>query len=270
MERVVALGSSRKANGVDMADILLQDRSRDGVLLLTLNRPDKRNALNMALVLALDAALAEACDDDSVRCVVVTGDERAFSAGADIHDQHLHGAGVALSDKRLAAWRRISEFPKPTIAAVNGYALGGGSELMMMMDMAIAGRGARIGQPEINLGIFPGDGGTQRLPRLIGEKNALRMILSGELIGAEDALRMGLVGEVVDDEATVATALDLAQRIAAKSPQAARLAKATIKQGLDLTLKQGLALEHENIRPLFGTAGQQDSMAQFVSRKAED
>ncbi len=250
-----------------MADILLQDRPRAGVLLLTLNRPEKRNALNMDLVLALDAALVRARDDDTVCCVVVTGDARAFSAGADIHDQHVHGAGVALSEKRLAAWRRISEFPKPAIAAVNGYALGGGSELMMMMDVAIAGRGARIGQPEINLGIFPGDGGTQRLPRLIGEKNALRMILSGDPITAEEALRMGLVSEVVDDDATVAAALDLAQRIAGKSPQAVRLAKATVKRGLDLALEQGLALEHENIRPLFGTASQQENMAKFVSRK---
>jgi len=250
-----------------MADILLQDRPRAGVLLLTLNRPEKRNALNMDLVLALDAALVRALDDDTVCCVVVTGDARAFSAGADIHDQHVHGAGVALSEKRLAAWRRISEFPKPAIAAVNGYALGGGSELMMMMDVAIAGRSARIGQPEINLGIFPGDGGTQRLPRLIGEKNALRMILSGDPITAEEALRMGLVSEVVDDDATVVAALDLAQRIAGKSPQAVRLAKATVKKGLDLTLEQGLALEHENIRPLFGTASQQENMAKFVSRK---
>jgi len=250
-----------------MTDILLQNRPHDGVLLLTLNRPAKRNALNMELVLALDAALIEADEDDTVRCVVVTGDERAFSAGADIHDQHVHGAGVALSETRLAAWKRIGAFPKPIIAAVNGYVLGGGSELMMMMDMAIAGRSARIGQPEIKLGIFPGDGGTQRLPRLIGEKNALRMILSGDFVTAEDAWRMGLVSEVVDDDATVSTALDLAQRIAAHSPQAARLAKSTIKAGLDLPLEQGLELEHRNIRPLFGTSSQQENMAKFVARK---
>jgi enoyl-CoA hydratase len=250
-----------------MADILLQDRPGGGVLLLTLNRPAKRNALNMELVLALDDALDRAREDETVRCAVVTGDARAFSAGADIHDQHVHGAGVALSETRLAAWRRIGEFPKPIIAAVNGYALGGGAELMMMMDMAIAGRSARIGQPEINLGIFPGDGGTQRLPRLIGEKNALRMILSGEPISAAEAWRMGLVSEVVDDEATVPAALELARRIASHSPQAARQAKATIKAGLDLPLEQGLALEHRNIRPLFGTSGQLEGMAKFVSHK---
>lgn len=248
-------------------DILLQERPRDGVLLLRLNRPEKRNALNVALVLALDEALDEASRDDTVRCVVVTGDDRAFSAGADIHDQHAHGTGVALSEERLAAWRRIAGFPKPIIAAVNGYALGGGAELMMMMDMAIAGQGARIGQPEINLGIFPGDGGTQRLPRIVGEKNALRMILSGQPINGEEAWRIGLVTQVVADEVTVPTALDLAQHIAGKSPQAARLAKATVKAGLDLSLEQGLALEHENIRPLFGTQDQQANMAEFVSRK---
>lgn len=247
-----------------MTDILLQDHPRPGVLLLTLNRPAKRNALNKALVLALDAALQAACADDAIRCVVLTGDRKAFSAGADIHDQHEQGAGVALSEQRLAAWQRIADFPKPLVAAVNGYALGGGCELMMMADIAIAGAGALFGQPEIGLGIFPGDGGTQRLPRLIGEKNALRMILSGERVGAEHALRMGLVTEVVPDERTVEAALDLAERIATHSPQAAMAAKATVRGGLDLSLADGLALEHRNIRPLFGTADQRRNMAAFV------
>lgn len=251
-------------------NVLLQERPRPGVLLLTLNRPEKLNALNMDLVLELDAVLTGAIDDDDVRCVVLTGNDRAFSSGADISDQHVHGAGVALSEKRLAAWKRISQFPKPTVAAVNGYALGGGCELLMMMDMAIAGTGAMIGQPEINLGIFPGDGGTQRLARITGVKNALRMILSGERIDADEALRINLVTEVVPDNETVTKALDLAEIIASKNPDAARLAKATILDGLELSLEEGLELEHKNIRPLFGADAQRENMARFVSRKPEN
>jgi enoyl-CoA hydratase len=248
-----------------MDPLLLQQRPAPGVLLLTLNRPDKRNALNRALVYALDEALVAAAADEDVGCVVLTGDPRAFSAGADIHDQHAHGAGVALSEERLAAWQRIADFEKPCIAAVNGYCLGGGNELAMMADFIIAGRNAVFGQPEINLGIFPGDGGTQRLPRLIGAQNAARMILTGERVPAERAWRMGLVSEVVADEDTVAHAVRLAAGIAEKSRLAARLAKATIRRGLDLSLADGLALEHENLLPLFGTEAQKNNMARFAS-----
>ncbi|MGB6008186.1 enoyl-CoA hydratase/isomerase family protein [Castellaniella sp.] len=248
-----------------MDTLLLQQRPAPGVLLLILNRPDKRNALNQALVRALDEALATAAADEDVACVVLTGDQRAFSAGADIHDQHAHGADVALSGERLAAWQRIADFEKPYIAAVNGYCLGGGNELAMMTDFIIAGENAIFGQPEINLGIFPGDGGTQRLPRLIGAKNAARMILTGERVSAERAWRMGLVSEVVANDDTVTHAVRLAAGIAGKSRQAARLAKATIRDGLDLTLADGLKLEHDNLRPLFGTDAQKDNMARFAA-----
>lgn len=243
--------------------LLLQQRPLPGVLLLTLNRPNKRNALNRALVSALDEALTAAASDVSVACVVLTGDQRAFSAGADIHDQHLHGADVALSEERLAAWQRIADFEKPSIAAVNGYCLGGGNELAMMTDFIIAGENAVFGQPEINLGIFPGDGGTQRLPRLIGVKHATRMILTGEQVSAEQAWRMGLVSEVVANNDTVAHAVRIAAGIAGKSRQAVRLARATIRGGLDLSLADGLALEHKNLLPLFGTDAQKHNMAQF-------
>lgn len=248
-------------------DLLLASRPRAGVLLLQLNRPEKRNALNRQLVRELALTLVEAEDDRSVRCVVVTGDQKAFSAGADIADQHVHGTGVALSKSRLADWEKIQNFKKPVIAAVNGYVLGGGCELMMLFDIAIAGDNAVFGQPEINLGIFPGDGATQRLPRLIGRANALRLVLSGERIDAAEALRLGLVTQVVNSADTVECALDLAELIATKSANAVWLAKEAIVRGSELTLESGLLLEHKNLELAFGSPDQKEGMAAFMGKR---
>lgn len=243
------------------------DNPRPGVLLVTLNRPEKRNALNVRMVQEIAAALTEAAADDEVRAVVLTGDERAFSAGADISDQFAKGRDAVFSPARLQAWEVIQNFSKPSIAAVNGYALGGGAELVMLLDFAIAGDSAVFGQPEINLGIFPGDGATQRLPRLIGRADALRLILTGERVDAERALRLGVVTEVVPRDQTVSRALDLAETIASRSAIAVRYAKDAIARGLEMPLAEGLLLERGNLELVFGSADQREGMAAFVEKR---
>jgi enoyl-CoA hydratase len=246
---------------------VLAETPMSGVLLITLNRPEKCNALNLQLLDELARILVAAEENEAVRCVVITGDERSFSAGADIVAQHEEGANFVFSEARLSNWQRIQNFAKPTIAAVNGYALGGGCELMMLMDFAVAGENAIFGQPEINLGILPGDGATQRLPRLVGRGHAMRLILSGERIGAAQALRIGLVTEVVPTASTVTRALELASTIAAKSPLAARLCKDAIRRGADLPLAAGLLVERDNLMQAFGSTGQREAMSAFVARQ---
>ncbi len=249
-----------------MANVLVTD-PRPGVALVTLNRPGKRNALSIALMGELAAALERAAGDDGVRCLVITGDERAFSAGADINDQLERGLDAVFSEQRLAAWRRIERFPKPLVAAVDGYALGGGCELALLADVIIAGAGARFGQPEINLGIFPGDGATQRLPRLVGKSMAMKMILSGEMIAAAEAKEIGLVAEVVPAGAAVARALDLAAVIAEKSPIALRLAKESVLMAFETPLSAGLAFERRNLALAFGSDDQKEGMRAFVDKR---
>jgi enoyl-CoA hydratase len=247
--------------------LVLVDKPRDHILLLTLNRPEKRNALSVALLAELAEILRAAEADSEVRCIVLTGDERAFSAGADIADQHERGTASALGEDRLAYWAAVETFSKPKIAAVRGFALGGGNELVLLCDFAIAGEGAIFGFPEISLGIFPGDGGTQRLSRVIGRSNALRLIMSGERIRARRAFEMGLVSELVPDEQAVSRALDIAGLIASRSPNAVRLAKETILTGSEMSLEDALLLERSNLAKLFGTEDQKEGMAAFVEKR---
>ena len=250
-----------------MANVLVTD-PRPGVALVTLSRPGKRNALSIALMGELAAALERAAGDDGVRCLVITGDERAFSAGADINAQLERGLDAVFSEQRLAAWRTVERFPKPLVAAVDGYALGGGCELALLADVIIAGAGARFGQPEINIGIFPGDGATQRLPRLVGKSMAMKMILSGEMIAAAEAKEIGLVAEVVPVGAAVARALDLAAVIAEKSPIALRLAKESVLMAFETPLSAGLAFERRNLALAFVSDDQKEGMRAFVEKRA--
>lgn len=246
---------------------ILVGRPTDGVLLIRLNRPAKRNALSAALVGELGAALRQAGGDDAVRCVVLTGDDRAFSAGADIADQAGRGLDAVFHPGRLAGWDEVQNFPKPLIAAVNGYALGGGNELVMLCDIAIAGDTALFGQPEIKIGIFPGDGGTQRLPRLVGKSNAMKMILTGEPIDARTAREIGLVSEVVPAGETVERALAIARLIANRSPIALQLAKKSVLAAYEMPLEAGLRQERENIRLAFESEDQKEGMAAFLDKR---
>ena len=237
-----------------------------GVLLIALSRPHRRNALDSALLNDLAAALGRAVADNAVRCVIITGDDRAFSSGADIHEMREGGLAVLQHRQRLDSWAAIEHFPKPLLAAVNGVALGGGNELVLLCDIAIAGESAWFGQPEVQLGGMPGDGGTQRLIRAVGKSVAMQMILTGKPIGARAALAIGLVAEVTPDDRTVARAIEIALEIAAASPYAVQSAKKAILQAFELPLAEGLRYERRAMWALAGTPERAAGLAAFADK----
>jgi len=237
------------------------------VRLITLQRPDALNALNTQLLSELAEQLGIAEADSATRAVVITGSHKAFAAGADISEMAERDLVGILNDPRLAAWQRITAFSKPLIAAVNGYALGGGCELAMHADILIAGNDARFGQPEINLGIMPGAGGTQRLLRAVGKSLAMQMVLTGEPIDARQAQRAGLVSEVTEPELTVERALAIAQRIASKAPLAVRLAKEASLKAQDTDLASGLRFERHAFTLLAGTQDRAEGIAAFQQKR---
>ena len=264
-------GRGRAAGKVAMTDTILRatprPAPRPGVLHLTLNRPEKRNALNVEMLGALAAGLDEARSDDSVRCVVLSGDARAFCAGTDITEMVEGGLAVLESDARDGAWKTIEGFPKPLVAAVVGVAYGGGHELAMLCDIVIAGENARFCQPEINIGILPGDGATQRIPRSIGKSLAMKMILSGEPIDAATALAAGLVAEVAPHEAALDRALDLAAKIAEKSPIVLQLAKRAVLAAYETGLSEGLEEERRILTRAFATEDRAEGMKAFLEKR---
>jgi enoyl-CoA hydratase len=240
------------------------------VAVITINRPDKRNALNAAVRRELIAALDALRGDDDVRVVVLTGaGEKAFIAGADIAEfaeRTPLEQRAAMQDRRV--FDEIAAFPKPTIAMINGFALGGGCELAMACDIRVAAASAQFGQPEIRLGLIPGGGGTQRLTRLVGAGRALRMILSGALIDAAEAHRIGLVDELVEDGRLREHTLELARAMAAHSPVALRLAKAAVTAALETPLAAGLALERELFITAFASDDRREGVAAFLEKRA--
>lgn len=250
----------------DFEDITVE-QPHPGVMLVSLRRPDARNALRNQTLCELADALDAASGDAGVRAVVIAGDDRYFAAGADIKEMARLGPIEALGDVRPQYWKRIAGFEKPLIAAVNGYALGGGCELVMHADVAIAGKGARFGQPEINLGTIPGAGGTQRLIRTVGKPLAMKMILSGEMIDAPAALAAGLVAEVVDDADTRARALALAVTMAAKSPLAVRLAKEAALRAFETGLEAGLAFERKSFSLLAASDDRREGIEAFLEKR---
>ena len=246
---------------------ILVDSSRAGILLITLNRPEARNALRNDTLREIGVALRGATDDDAVRAVVITGGEKIFAAGADIKEMAKLGPIDALTDIRPEYWKTIAAFHKPLLAAVNGYALGAGCELAMHVDIVIAGTGARFGQPEINLGTIPGAGGTQRLIRAVGKALAMKMVLSGEMIDAATALAAGLVAEVTPDGQTITRALALAEVIAGKSPLAVRLAKEAMLKSFELGLESGLNLERKSFSLLAASEDRKEGIAAFLEKR---
>jgi enoyl-CoA hydratase len=246
-----------------------RDESRR-VALVRLNRPKQLNALNGQVMDQLCDALEELDRDDAIRCLVVTGNERAFAAGADIGEMASATPVDMLRTNRIAQWDRVRRISKPVIAAVAGWCLGGGNELAMALDLIVAGESARFGQPEINIGVIPGAGGTQRLPRAIGKSRAMEMILTGEPIDAREALRLGLVSGVVPDELLVEDALTLAASIATKAPIALRLAKEAINAAFEMSLTDGLAHERRLFYLLFASEDQKEGMAAFVEKRPPD
>jgi enoyl-CoA hydratase/carnithine racemase len=247
--------------------VVLTERPAEGVLLLRINRPEARNALNIEVRRCLAAALSAAATDDSVRVAIITGNEKAFAAGADIREMAEAGPLDLMQRAGYRAWDQIAAFPKPLVAAVNGFALGGGCELALHADIIIAGRGARFGQPEVRLGILPGGSGTQRLMRAVGKYKAMMMILTGEIIGAEEAYQMGLASRLVDDDKVVASAVEMAAGMARLAPLALQLAKEAAILGEDASLAAGLALERKALWLLFASEDQKEGMKAFLEKR---
>ncbi|HEY7383894.1 MAG TPA: enoyl-CoA hydratase-related protein [Beijerinckiaceae bacterium] len=240
----------------------------DGVALLRIDRPEARNALNEAVRADLARHFGDLARGDEVRCVIITGAPTVFAAGADLKAMHEMGAAEMILRGPHLTWAPVKDFPKPLIAAVNGWALGGGCELAMHADLIIAGESASFGQPEIKVGIIPGAGGTQRLVRAVGKFKAMKMLLTGEPVSAREAEAMGLVTEVVPDAMVLDRAIALARTIAALPPIAARKIKELVAQGADLPLEAGLALERQAFQLMFDTQDQKEGMAAFLEKRS--
>lgn len=251
-----------------MSDLQFLKLDRDGhVATVFLNRPKQLNALNMALMDELVATLETLDNDDEIRAIVLTGDQRAFAAGADIMEMADADSTEMLRRDQFAKWDRIRKVKKPIIAAVSGFALGGGCELMMHCDMVIASETAQFGQPEIKIGVMPGAGGTQRLTRIIGKARAMEMVLTGKFISAKQAEAWGLVNRVVPVEVYLSEAQKLAREIAQMSPVAVRLAKEAVLKNYESFLLDGLEFERKNFYLLFSTEDQKEGMKAFIEKR---
>jgi len=248
---------------------ILVDRD-ENVGIVTLNRPNALNALNFQLVGEVAEALMEFERDESIRCIVITGaGEKAFAAGADIKEMS-NKSPIDMMMGGFEAWERIKRVRKPMIAAVGGFALGGGCELAMYCDLIVASENARFGQPEILLGVIPGAGGTQRLARTLGKYRTMEMVLTGVQVSAQEMAAHGLVNRVVPRGEHLAEALKLAKTVAAQAPIAVRLAKEAVKAAYETSLEEGLEIERKNFYLLFATEDMREGMQAFIEkRKAE-
>lgn len=246
--------------------IITETRGR--VALITLNRPAALNALNSALIRELGDAVGNYDADDRIGCMVLTGSDKAFAAGADVKE--MQGLTVVEAFKRDygAALNRVSAARKPIVAAVAGYCLGGGAELAMACDMIVAADTARFGQPEITLGIMPGMGGTQRLPRAVGKAKAMDMILTGRMIDAAEAERSGLVSRIVSANDLLEESLRIADKIAGFSLASVMMAKESVNRAFDMPLTEGLRFERRLFHAMFATEDQKEGMAAFIEKRA--
>jgi len=247
-------------------DTLLIER-HDAVTLIRLNRPQALNALNSQVLADLIAALAAYDADPAQRCAIITGNDKAFAAGADIKEMGDQGFADMYGSNFFGGYERVSATRKPVIAAVAGYALGGGCELAMMCDFILAADTAKFGQPEIKLGVSPGMGGSQRLTRAVGKAKAMEMCLTGRMIDAAEAERAGLVARVVPAADLIDDALKTAATIAAMAPLAAIANKEMVNAAFETTLSAGIAFERRLFHGLFGTADQKEGMAAFVAKR---
>ncbi|RDD60429.1 enoyl-CoA hydratase [Ferruginivarius sediminum] len=251
----------------DYQDTVLLERPEEHVALVRLNRPKARNALNMQLRQRLAEVFQELSADTDVRCVVITGNEEAFAAGADIRDMVDTSAVEMYLRHTERLWRAVSDCPHPVISAVNGYALGGGLELALNTDIIIAGEGAKLGQPEVRVGIMPGAGGTQRLARTIGKYQTMRLTLTGEIISAQEAFSMGFVSKVVPDAEVLETALSTARTIASMPPLAVEQIKEVVVHGPDASLEGALLMERKALQVLFASDDKVEGMKAFLEKR---
>lgn len=240
---------------------------RDHVGVITLDRPDALNALNSALISELSTAIDAYESDDSVGCIVITGSQKAFAAGADIKEMQSKTYMEAYKEDFINSWERVSRARKPVIAAVAGYALGGGCELAMMCDFIIAAENAKFGQPEITLGVMPGAGGTQRLTRFVGKSKAMDMCLTGRMMDAAEAERAGLVSRVVEADKLLEEAMGIAVKIANFSLPIAMMTKESVNRSYETTLSEGVRFERRVFHSMFGTEDQKEGMAAFVEKR---
>ncbi len=247
--------------------VVLLEHPADGVALLRLNRPEKLNALNQDVRVLLADHFAALSLDPNVRVIVITGNEKAFVAGADLKEMATKTAAEMTLGGGRQMWKIVADCPKPVIAAVNGFAFGGGCELAMHADIIIAGESAKFAQPEVKVGIMAGGGGTQRLVRAVGKFKAMKILLTGEPFTADEAFTMGLASEVVADGEVLGRALELADTIAALPPLAIRQTKEAVLAGSDVALETGLILERKAFDLLFDTFDQKEGMAAFLEKR---
>src|SRR3989475_9390245 len=245
----------------------LLDEIEPQIATVTLNRPKVLNALSPAVIGEVSAALSELEGDGNVHAAVLTGGPKVFAAGADIQDMADQGPVDQLLRDQTGRWAPLAGFKKPLIAAVNGYALGGGCELALMCDLIIAGDSARFGQPEINLGIIPGAGGTQRWPRTAGKYAAMETVLTGALVTARRAQELGVVNKVVPAEMTIEVAKRIARQLAEKAPLALRMAKESVLKAFESPLAEGLVAERKSFYFLFSTEDQKEGMRAFLEKR---
>jgi enoyl-CoA hydratase len=258
----------RWSPAVNYENILVEQRG--AVTLITLNRPKALNALNTLVLKELIDAFAAFDANDSQRCAVLTGSEKAFAAGADIKEMSDRGFASMYASNFFQGWEKVTATRKPWIAAVAGYALGGGCEVAMMADFIIAADNAQFGQPEIKLGVTPGMGGSQRFTRAVGKAKAMEMCLTGRMMGAEEAERSGLVARVVPADQLLDDALKTAETIASMAPLAAMATKEQINAAFEMPLAQGIAYERRLFHGLFGTEDQKEGMSAFVDKRKAD
>jgi len=253
-------------SGEQYENILVERRGKVGIV--TLNRPKALNALNAALIAELGLALDDFEADPGIGAIVLTGSEKAFAAGADIKEMadktYMQAYG---EDFITRGWERVAQCRKPVVAAVAGFALGGGCEVAMMCDIVIAAENARFGQPEINLGTMPGAGGTQRLPRFIGKAKAMDLCLTGRMMDAAEAERAGLVSRIVPADKLLAEAIGVAERIAELSVPIAMMVKESVNRAFETTLAEGVRFERRLFHSTFATEDQKEGMAAFVAKR---
>ncbi|MEM7442752.1 MAG: enoyl-CoA hydratase [Pseudomonadota bacterium] len=248
--------------------LIVENRGKVG--LITLNRPKALNALNGALIGELNQALDGFEADDGVGCIVITGSEKAFAAGADIKEMASRSFIDVFSANFIADWQRVTECRKPVIAAVAGYALGGGCELAMMCDFILAADTAKFGQPEITIGTIPGSGGSQRLTRFVGKSKAMEMCLTGRMMDADEAERSGLVSRIVPAADLVDEAIKVGERIADMSRPMVAMAKEAVNRAYETTLAEGVLFERRLFHATFATEDQKEGMAAFVEKRQPD
>ena len=243
------------------------DDSIENIAIIKINRPESKNALNTQVRQQLAHAFTELSFNENIHAIVLTGGEDVFAAGADLKEMATASAPEMMLRHTERYWNAIAQCPKPVIAAVNGYALGGGCELAMHSDIIIAGKGAIFGQPEIKVGLMPGAGGTQRLFRAVGKFHAMRMIMTGVMVPAEEAYLIGLVSQVTEDDQTIPTAIKMAQSLAKMPPIALQQIKEVALMSEDVPLNAGLTLERKSFQLLFSTEDKNEGIQAFIEKR---